>query len=107
MKTALIDPSTSVQEITGWTLNPDPKGVPKYLPVFATIQNSARVAEVLPQGSEFPVAEPLFWTACADDVVADQWYFDTATTQFLVVPEPPPYPTTAEDQPAASGAQTL
>lgn len=107
MKDALIDPTTIVNAITGWTLNPDPKGVPRYLPVYTPIENSARVAEVVDLGSEFPVAPPLFWAQCADNVVADQWYYNTATQQFIVVPEPAPYPTVAEDQPAATGAQTL
>lgn len=41
-----------------------------------------RVADVHVEG--FPVAEPLFWLDCADDVVADQFYFDGAA----IVPVP-------------------
>lgn len=33
-----------------------------------------RVAEV--SAAEFPVAQPLFWMPCANDVVADQYYYD-------------------------------
>jgi len=95
MKKALIDPTTQVQEVTGWTLNPDPS-VPKYLPVLVTIPNSARVAEVIEQ--PFEVAPPLFWADCADDVVADQWYYNTATQQFIVVPPPAPRPGTTGTQ---------
>jgi hypothetical protein len=32
-----------------------------------------RVAEVVTM--PFEVAPPLFWIACADNVVADQWYY--------------------------------
>lgn len=34
-----------------------------------------RVAQVVAD-DVFPVAEPLFWMDCADDVVADQFYWD-------------------------------
>jgi hypothetical protein len=45
-----------------------------------------RVAEV---GVEaFPVAPPLFWTPCADEVVPDQFYW--ADGEILPVPSPPP-----------------
>ena len=93
MKQALIDPTTQVDALTSWTPNPDPLGKPKYFPVMTPIDNSARVAEVVPNGSAFPVAIPLFWTNCADDVVADQWYYNTQTEQILVVPDPAPVPT--------------
>ena len=35
-----------------------------------------RVAQVEPNGSTFEVGAPLFWTPCADDVVADQFWYD-------------------------------
>lgn len=98
MKEALIDPTEIVQVVTSWTENPNPQASPKYLPIYTPIENSARVAEVVPQGSQFEVAAPLFWTSCADDVVADQWYYDTATQQFIVVPPPAPYPGTTGTQ---------
>lgn len=40
----------------------------------------------------FEVAPPLFWTACADNVVADQFYYDPSTQQIDPVPVPPPPP---------------
>lgn len=43
-----------------------------------------RVAEV--EQDTFPVAPPLFWTPCADDVVADQFYW--ADGDILPVPQP-------------------
>jgi hypothetical protein len=38
------------------------------------------------------VALPLFWTPCDDDVIADQFYYNTADEQIYPVPEPAPYP---------------
>jgi hypothetical protein len=43
-----------------------------------------RVAEV--SASEFPVASPLFWLPCANDVVADQYYYDPADQQIKAKP---------------------
>lgn len=54
----------------------------------------SRVAEV--EQDTFPVAPPLFWTPCADDVVADQFYW--ADGEILPVPQPPvPEPVTPPD----------
>jgi len=55
-----------------------------------------RVAEVVQDTQTFPVAEPLFWTLCADDVIADEFYW--TGTQILPIPaapipEPTPTPT--------------
>lgn len=60
-----------------------------------------RVAQVEPDGQTFPVADPCFWVVCADDVIADQFYYDTATAQILPKPTPP----TAQS--ISSGTQTL
>lgn len=37
----------------------------------------------------FEVASPLFWTACADNVVADQWYYDPNTSTVDPIPVKP------------------
>jgi hypothetical protein len=50
-----------------------------------------RVAEVEPQ--EFEVAQPLFWVDCADDVIADQFWYDPADQTIKPVPQPEPEPT--------------
>jgi len=42
-----------------------------------------RVADVHVEG--FSVAEPLYWLSCADDVVADQFYYNG--TEILLVPQ--------------------
>lgn len=54
-----------------------------------------RVAEV--GQFAFPVADPLFWVECADDVVADQFYW--AEGEIVPVP-PPPVPTSPEQNAA-------
>lgn len=45
-----------------------------------------RVAQVVDNGETFPVAEPLYWLDCEDDVVADQWYLQAETNQILPKP---------------------
>lgn len=92
MKQSLISPDEIVRYISNWIENPDTSSQQKYLPQYTTIENAARIAEVVVDGSQFPVALPLFWTACDDGIVADQWYYDTQTTDIIVIPAPPPYP---------------
>ena len=47
-----------------------------------------RVAKV--EEVTFPVGEPTYWMECADDVVADLWYFNTTTQQITIVPPATP-----------------
>ncbi len=85
MKNALISPNESpIQYISGWTTDTPPE------PIYTSIENSCRVAEV--ESQPFEVALPLFWTLCENDVVADQFYYNTADEQIFPVPEPAPYP---------------
>lgn len=84
MKNALISPNEKIldpntQEELGW-----------------------RVAQVSEQ--TFEIAPPLFWTACADDVIANEWYYDPADQQLKQVP---PYIPPVLEQPTTSGTQTL
>lgn len=102
MKNALVDPNAQVNALTSWELDLDTQ---TYVPVWTPIPDSARVAEIAAE--QFPVAPPLFWVACNDTVVADQWYYDTQTAQILVVPAPVPKPVITEGQPVVNGAQTL
>lgn len=44
-----------------------------------------RVAEV--SSNPFPVAPPLFWVECADDVVADQFYYSDGVIYPIPQPE--------------------
>jgi hypothetical protein len=68
MKQALISPAEKVYSYSGNLLGD-------------------RVAETTT--SPFEVAPPLFWTACADNVVADLWYYDPVTYTIKPVPESP------------------
>lgn len=51
-----------------------------------------RVAQVEQDANIFPVASTLFWVDCADDVLADQFWFDPQdqTIKPVPVPEQPP-----------------
>ena len=93
MKKAIIDPRQQASAIVGRDAQNNP--------IVQVIPNSARVAEVT--DAEFPVAEPLFWIDCADDVVADQWYYDTVQAACFIVPTTPPI----YEQPTVVGAQAL
>jgi hypothetical protein len=54
-----------------------------------------RVAQVEPEGQTFEVGAPLFWTPCADDVVADQFWYDPHNQ--TIKPNPPYIPTAEEN----------
>lgn len=64
-----------------------------------------RVADVHPDG--FDVAEPLFWSECADEVVADKFWYDPSDGQLKEVPEPVIEEPQLDLQPTVSGAETL
>jgi hypothetical protein len=49
-----------------------------------------RVAQVETAESIFPVADPLYWLDCSDEVVADFWYFDLDDATIKEVPVPAP-----------------
>ena len=67
------------------------------------VHNGYRIAQVEPAESIFGVAEPLYWADCNDDVVADQWYFDTNDNTIKEVSKPQPM----MPQPKSSGAQVI
>jgi hypothetical protein len=46
-----------------------------------------RIAEV--SQNPFDVALPLYWVECADNVNADDWYFNVTTNQCELKPVPP------------------
>ena len=79
---ALISPNESAQYISSWTT-----GLKQY-PIYTQI--GQRVAQV--QSTEFPVANPLFWVSCADNIVADKYYFDPNTQTIIVIPPDAPRP---------------
>lgn len=89
MKNALISPNESpIQYVSGWTTNTPPE------PIYTTIENSCRVAEV--EDQTFEVALPLFWTPCDDACVADIWYYNTEIKECVPKPIEPKPPETTE-----------
>jgi hypothetical protein len=45
-----------------------------------------RVAQVEEVENIFPVADPLYWTDCDDQVVADQYWFDPIDSTLKEIP---------------------
>lgn len=86
MKQALISPNEKVYKYDGTLLGD-------------------RVAETTT--SPFEVAPPLFWTACADNVVADQWYYDPSAYQIIAIPPAPAITAAFTPNPAAVGQTTV
>jgi hypothetical protein len=80
---ALIDPKAQVQYISAWTTE-----VP-YEPIYATYPNGERVCQVA--DVSFPVAQPLFWVDCENDVLADQFYYDSSDKTIKPI-DNAPYP---------------
>lgn len=68
MKAALISPDEPVYSYDGTYLG-------------------ERVAQVEPPQNVFPVADPLFWVSCADDVVQDKFYWNGNAC--IAIPTPP------------------
>lgn len=61
-----------------------------------------RVAQVEQDANIFGVADVLFWVDCANDVVADQFWYDPVDQTIKPIPVPEP-----QVQPVTQGAQTL
>lgn len=90
MKNALISPNEQIQYISAWN---------GQVPVYS--EAGQRIAEV--SQNTFPIAPPLFWVECADNVTAEGYcYVDNAC---VVIPPNAPEP--EQPQPAVAGAQTL
>jgi len=68
------------------------------------VQSGQRVVDVADQ--PFPIAPPLFWMECADDVKPDYYYFDPTNQSFQPVP-PMPEPVPGQEQPATTGTTEL
>jgi hypothetical protein len=70
MKKALISTTeTNIQYVSGWTESNPPQAI------YSIYPNSCRVAQV--SDTEFEVYHTLIWIDCADNVVADEFYYDT------------------------------
>ena len=55
-----------------------------------------RVAQVEPDNQTFEVGAPLFWTSCADDVVANEFWYNPQTQ--TIEPNPIYIPTAEENK---------
>ena len=64
-----------------------------------------RVAEV--SAADFPVAPPLFWVDCSDQVVADQWYYDPSNGDILLAPQGPTISAKFTPNPVFIGLETV
>lgn len=69
------------------------------------VQNGYRIAQVELSDKIFPVADPLYWIDCVDEVIADKWYFDT--TENIIKQLPSNAMSIVNDQPTTTGSQTL
>lgn len=45
-----------------------------------------RVCQVVDIGQDFPIASPLFWTDCNDDVMADAYWYNPETKECIINP---------------------
>lgn len=97
---ALINPTATAQYISSWN-EPVPPSK-NYTPVYTQI--GQRVSWV--EQTQFPVAPPFFWLACADDVVPDEFYFDVSTQTIIPVPANAPNPTPIPPPPLSEGLQS-
>lgn len=80
---ALISPDDQTPKyVSSWTDGEVKAGIGK-VPVFSPINNAQRVAQVAT--TEFDVSEPLFWVDCADNVVADEYYYDTSDSTIKAI----------------------
>ena len=64
----------------------------------------ARVAQVADEA--FPLAEPLFWVECPDDIQADQHSYNIVAATFHQV-HPTQEPGAMQVQPTTQGMETL
>jgi hypothetical protein len=90
---ALISIDENTQYISGWN-NPVPPSI-KYIPIYTVC--GERIVQV--QENEFPVALPLFWIDCDNDVTPEKNCYDGTTQTIILIPPnvddptPPPSPT--------------
>ena len=95
---ALISPNEApISYISSWIAGTPPK------PVFSTYPNSCRVAQVEPDDQIFPVADPMFWTDCADNCNPVDTYYDTVAQTINPIVNAPKPAAPASEQPATTG----
>jgi hypothetical protein len=86
---ALIDTTciNNVSWVTAWTWNAETQ---EYDPTYSTIEDTQRVAEVVADDATFEVYQTLIWVDCADDCVADEWYYKDGVCYIKPASEPMP-----------------
>lgn len=67
-------------------------------------ESGYRVAQVVADNETFAVADELFWVDCADDIIADKFYYEPSTKQIVLVPIPV---APKSYQPKATGTVTI
>ena len=51
------------------------------------VQIGVRIAQIVPDGQQFPVADPLYWVQCDDSVNTNEYYWNG--TACVLKPTPP------------------
>ena len=75
---ALISPNELVTDVLSWnetTIPPTPN--------FSLIPNACKVCQKENDENIFPVAEPLFWINCDDDILPSLSYYDLETNKIV------------------------
>lgn len=93
-KEAMISPLEPRQYQTGWVEVPPVP--PATDPTWeATYAEGWRVAQVVPMGETFPMAEPIFWTKCEDTVEQDLYVYNPEDKTMYLADLPLPSGTTS------------
>jgi len=71
---------SDVTWVTSWEAVTPATDPVTYQPLTtSTIEDTQRVAEVVADDATFEVSPVLIWVDCADDCVADMWYYKDGT----------------------------
>ena len=99
---ALISPSEApISYIDSWSNTTPPYAI------YTQYPNSCRVAQVEPDDQIFPVADPMFWTDCANNCNPVDTYYDTVAQTINPIVNAPKPAAPASEQPATTGTQTI
>ena len=56
--------------------------------IIEPCETGYRVAQIVATNETFPIAPQLFWKPCADNVVADQFWYDPSDEQIKPISQP-------------------
>jgi hypothetical protein len=100
MKKALVNTQVPVEHVISWVEEPS------LMPIYGTYPNSCRVCEVVDVA--FEVHPSLIWVDCMDDVIADQYWYDSSNATIKPI-ENEPAPEKEEDfeQPDMDGLESV